>query len=43
VRNTRGYLHACLVLPTSKGVGMRMQKSAEGIVGRGQALSQKEP
>jgi hypothetical protein len=35
VRHTRGDLHACLELPTSRGVGMRMQKSANGIVGRG--------
>ena len=30
---TRGDLTSCLVLPTSRGVGMWCEKSAEGIVG----------
>jgi hypothetical protein len=32
-RITRGDLAVCRVLPTSRGVGMRRQKSAEAIVG----------
>jgi len=31
---TRGDLYGCLVLPSSRGGGMAIQKSAEGIVGR---------
>jgi len=35
VRNTRGDLHGCPPgLPAPQGVGMTVQKSAEGIVGR---------
>lgn len=33
----------CLVLPTPGGVGMRMQKSADGVIGWGQGGEPKKP